>query len=224
MAKEKKIQAKDCKCCKCGKQAAAFFPAFDHEDPTDRVDRGYELAQKAISLDESFALSYCALGSVHLMRKEHDAAVKAGQLAVDRQPSDAEAYSRLAVFHGFNGDWQQAADACDVARRLNPLFVNGPYLNIKHMSLAVCGRYSASIEAFEENLQAGGPVGPPALVFAAASYHALGRAEDAERCRSQLEAGFPAFRLRGWNYTKLIRNEFNRDQVIAHMQAAGIPH
>jgi hypothetical protein len=32
---EKMIQAKNCKCIKCGKQAVAFFPCFDPDIPNN---------------------------------------------------------------------------------------------------------------------------------------------------------------------------------------------
>ena len=32
---EKKVYAKDCKCCKCGKQAVAFWPVCDPDIPSN---------------------------------------------------------------------------------------------------------------------------------------------------------------------------------------------
>jgi len=201
----------------------AFFPAFGHGDFTEQVNRGFELATKAISLDESFALSYSALGMAHFMRREYDQAIAAGRQAIVRQPSDADAHSRLAWMLGLTGDWRGCVDEIDTARRLNPLFVNGPYLNIKHLSLSVNGRYQESIDAFEENVRIGGPVGAPALAFAIASYRGLGRHEDVARNLAQLKSGFPAFRLHGWNLPTVIRHPEARERVTELMLLAGIP-
>jgi TolB-like protein/class 3 adenylate cyclase len=200
----------------------AFFPVFGHEDPTEQVNRGFELAKKAISLDESFALSYSALGSAHVMRRQYDEAIAAGRQAITRQPSDADAHSRLAWILGFAGDLEACIDEIEIARRLNPLFVNGPYLNIKHMSLSVNGRYQESIDTFEENVRVQGPVGPPALAFAIASYFALERYGDAERYLARLQSDFPAFRLRGWNYLAVIRDPAVCDRITELMLHAGI--
>jgi len=200
----------------------AFFPVFGHEDPTAQVNRGFELAKKAISLDESFALSYSALGSAHLMRRQYDEAIAAGRQAIARQPSDADAHSRLAWILGFAGDLEACIDEIEIARRLNPLFVNGPYLNIKHMSLSVNGMYQESIDTFEENVRLQGPVGPPALAFAIASYFALERYGDAERYLARLKSDFPAFRLRGWNYLAVIRDPAGCDRITELMLHAGI--
>ena len=198
------------------------FMVFGHGDPTEQVNRGFELATKAISLDESFALSYSALGAAHFMRREYDEATAASRQAIVRQPSDADAHSRLAWILGCMGDWRGCVDEIDTARRLNPLFVNGPYLNIKHLSLAVNGRYQDAIDAFEENVRIGGPVGPPALALAIAAYRALDRHQDAARYLAQLKSAFPAFRLRGWNYLTVIRDPAARDRVTELMIHAGV--
>jgi len=201
----------------------SFFSAFGHGDPTEQVNRGFALASKAVSLDESFALSYSALGAAHIMRQEYDEAIAAGRQAIARQPSDADAHSRLAWILGSTGDLEDCIDEIETARRLNPLFVNGPYLNIKHLSLAVNGRYQESIDAFEENVRIGGPIGPPALAFAIASYCALERHEHVVRNLDQLGSTFPDFRLQGWNYPTVIRDPVARDRMSELMLQAGIP-
>ena len=157
------------------------------------------------------------------MRREYDEAIAAARHAIARQASDADAHSRLAFFLGFTGDSQGCVDEIEIARRLNPLFVNGPYLNLKHISLSVNGRYQESLDAFEENVRIGGPIGPPALAFAIASCRGLGRHEDEARYLAQLKSAFPAFRLHGWNQPAIIREPEARDRVTELMLLAGIP-
>jgi TolB-like protein len=200
----------------------SFFSSFGNADLTEQLNRAFELATKAVSLDESLALSYSALGAVHMMREHYDEAIVAGRQGVERQPGDADAHSRLAWILGATGDLDGCIDAIDTARRLNPLFINGPYMNIRHMSLAVNGRYRESIETFEQNVGIGGPVGPPAIAFAIASCQALQRHQDAARYLAQLNSAFPDFHLRGWNYPTVIRDPKARERVIGLMREAGI--
>ena len=200
----------------------SFFAAFDHVDPRPRIERAFALANQAMELDDSLALSHSALACAHLMSGRLREAMDAGRDAVTRQPSDADAHSRLAWCLGFAADWQGSNDAIEIARRLNPVFVNGPYLNIKHLSAAVCGEYEQSIRAFEENARAGGPVGPPALAFAVASCMGLGQTNDAIDYANQLNTTFPGFRLEGWNYINIILDEDVRRQLIELMVQGGV--
>jgi hypothetical protein len=83
--------------------------------------------------------------------------------------------------------------------------------------------YDGTIRSYEENVGRGGPVGPPALAWAAAAYWTLGRREDAERTAVQLTTRFPAFRLGTWNFFKLLKLPEDRQRLHDLMRAAGIP-
>ena len=87
----------------------------------------------------------------------------------------------------------------------------------------MAGNYQDALSAHEKNIARGGPVGPPALCWAAASYTADGQNQASVDTVAMLTSKFPDFRLSGWNFLKLIEDEGERDRVTALMRQAGIP-
>ena len=200
-----------------------FSAVFDHADPTARIERAFELANKAIETDETFGWSYTALAITLLNRGEHEQAMAAGRTAIECQPNDADAHAWLAFILGLAGDSLEGITTIDQAIRLNPLFVNGPYLNMRTMIQVIGARYQDAIESHEQNIRRGGPIGPPVLAFAAAALGAIGRTEDARSKTAQLMERVPDFRLSGWNLLALFRHADERKRVEDHMVASGVP-
>ena len=89
--------------------------------------------------------------------------------------------------------------------------------------MLVAQDYDGAVRSYEENLKRHGPVGPPVLSWAAAAYWALGRRDDAGRAVAQLAAGFPAFRLTGWNFLERLLSPKDRRRLHSLMHDAGLP-
>jgi class 3 adenylate cyclase len=87
--------------------AYAYFAetlVLDYVNQWGKVDRplekAYELAQRAVTLDETSAPAHTALGSVSLWRRQHDQAVLEHQKALILDPNYADGRMGLArVFH-----------------------------------------------------------------------------------------------------------------------------
>jgi len=201
----------------------SFSAVWDHSDPTEVIARADALAQKAIAVDDSFGWSYTALGLVLLNRKRHSDAIAAARAAIIRQPGDADAHGYLGLVLGFDGQTSEAIAEINQALKLNPQFINGPYLNMRGLTEMLAGEYDASIESFLENIGRGGPVGPPAICWGAASYVGAGRKGEAKDFTARLKAQFPGFSMTNWNYPALIRKADVREKVIGLMREAGVP-
>ncbi len=209
-----------------GYAGAAWTLSFDamwsHEDAGAGVGRAMALAQQAIKVDETFAWSHTALGFAFLNKLQHDKAMAASAQAIALQPNDADAHAHHGLILGISGQHAQGIAAVERAIPLNPQFVYEPYLNIMAQIKLMAGDYQGSITAFEENVSRQGPIGPPALCWPAAAYWALGQKDDAARMSAMLSEKFPEFRLKGWNFHKLIREPGVRDRLQDLMLAAGV--
>ena len=201
----------------------AFGAMFGHFDVSDIATRAVALARKAVELDDSFGWSYVALCLALLLQGRHEEAIASVDEAVARQPNDADAHAYRGLILATSGRPELGVEPVEHAMRLNPQFVNGPYLNLRGIIMVMAQDYDGAARSFEENSARHGPVGPPALAWAATAYWALGKRDDAERAVEQLKTRFPGFRLESWNFLKLIRSPEDRRRIRDLMRAAGLP-
>jgi tetratricopeptide (TPR) repeat protein len=200
-----------------------FGSLFAHGDCSAAIDRAVDLARKAIAVDETFGWAYTALALALMQQGEYDDAIAASQQAIERQPSDADARAYRAIVLGISGRPGEAIECVDEAIRLNPRFVNGPYLNIRAQVSMIAADYEAAVQSLKRNIRRQGPVGVPALCTGAASYWALGRTEEAHAMVQRLASQFPEFRLGTWNFLTIPRDPDVRERVTELMRAAGVP-
>jgi adenylate cyclase len=196
---------------------------FGHFDVDETAKRAVTLARKAVEIDGSFGWSYVGLGLALLLQGRHDEAIAAVNEAVARQPNDADAHASRGLILAFSGHPELGIEPVERAIRLNPQFVNGPYLNMRSVIMVMARDYAGSVLSFEENIARHGPIGPPILAWAQTAYWALGRADDAKRIAVQLATRFPAFRLGNWNFLELVRSREERRGFCELMRSAGLP-
>ena len=83
--------------------------------------------------------------------------------------------------------------------------------------------YQGTVAAYEENLENGGPVGPPLMSWVAAAYSALGRKQEADQLAGQVADRFPGFGLTNWNFLVMPRRPEDRRRMHDLMRDAGLP-
>ena len=150
--------------------------------PKADVQRLLRLAQKAVATDESYAGSYVALGTAHLMKREHDKAVAAAQEAVRLEPSFATGHAFLGTYLHWAGRGDEAIESMKTAMRLEPNATgNVPLRNATFLGYAyfTAGRYDDAISTLDRNYEAYVRRASPGLAFLAAAYTATGQDEKA---------------------------------------------
>jgi adenylate cyclase len=118
------------------------------QDPGS-LDRAYEMAQKAIALDDSYAGAHTLLGWVYLWRKQHDLAIAQLELAIALNPNEANHYADLAQVLIFAGKPAEAVEWVEKAMQLRPRYpVQYPFtLGFAYLFLE---RYDEAIAALQE--------------------------------------------------------------------------
>ncbi|MEX0338059.1 MAG: adenylate/guanylate cyclase domain-containing protein [Arenibacterium sp.] len=200
-----------------------FKALWSHDDPVALGMRAEALAYKAISVDKSFSFSYTVLGLALLAQRRFDECLENVDKAILLSPNDADSHVFAAVMHSMCGNNERAIAHAEKSFRLSPNFVNGPYLNVICHTNFMAGNFEDAVTAFETNRSRGGPLGPPAFCWAAASYRNTGRQDAARQVVDQLTSGFPGFHLEDWNFLALIQDDERREQVRSQFLEAGIP-
>ena len=201
----------------------SFGSMWGHSKEQKTVDQALELANKAISIDDTFAWSYTARATALLVTGRHDEALLAVEKGISLQPSDADAHAFYGFIQSNCGRYEGAIDSIDRAIRLNPQFYYGPYLNMRGHGNLLAGNYSAAVADFTENVERNGPFGPPAYCWFATALMANGQIEESQKMVEKITTQFPAFRISGWDFLDLIQHSEIRGKLVEMMIATGIP-
>ncbi|MGI9491522.1 MAG: tetratricopeptide repeat protein [Geminicoccaceae bacterium] len=156
------------------------------EDPQAELAAAINYAQTAIDKDPDFALGHGALGFAFALSGKSDKGFEAAKLAVMLQPSDAISRWLSAMSYLIGKDPVNSIIQVKEALRLDPLEHRMPYLNTLGAASLANGQYSLAVQAFEQNIKRGGPVGPPVHFFRAVAYAQLGDSETARRIFAEL--------------------------------------
>ena len=73
------------------------------QDP-QTLEQAFEVAQKAIALNDSLPWAHTALGAVYLLQKQHDQARAEAERAIALDPNLADGYGLLAAILNASGE------------------------------------------------------------------------------------------------------------------------
>jgi adenylate cyclase len=84
------------------------------------LERALELAQKAISLDDSLSGAHSLLGGVYALKQQYDQALTESERAIALAPNNADSYHGQAHVLNWMGRPEEAIQMMEQAMRLNP--------------------------------------------------------------------------------------------------------
>jgi len=189
------------------------------ESPDQSLARAFELAQKAISLDDSNAAAYGTLGLIHMMKKQYDKAIAECERAVSLDPNSAENFMRLGTVLNYAARAEEAIPYIQNAIRLNPL---PPALYFVQLAVSYrdSGQYEKAIEASKKALQREPNTEYP-YIHMAISYIRLGREEEARAAAAEVLRINPKFSLE--RYAKILPFiQPIADRVVEDLRKAGL--
>ncbi len=93
-----------------GLAAAHFYDVWygTTDSPDQSLARAFELAQKAISLDDSNAAPHGTLGQIYMMKRQYDKAIAECERALSLDPNSAENLFRLGMVLNWAGRAEEA--------------------------------------------------------------------------------------------------------------------
>ena len=146
-------------------------------DPQN-METAFELVQKAIRLNDSYASAYWILGMIYLWKdREHEQAIAAAKKAIALDPNNASAYSVLAEILKFAGRPAEVIELMEKAMRLNPRY-SPFYLFQSGSAYYYMGQYDRALTLLKKAV-ARLPNHMPTHGYLAAIYTELGREEEA---------------------------------------------
>jgi TolB-like protein/Tfp pilus assembly protein PilF len=191
------------------------------KSPKSCVERALELAQKAISMDESDPCGYETLSFIYLIKRQHDRAIAEAERAIALDPNGADAYYRLGHALHYAGRAEEAIVSLEKAIRINPIAPATYFLNLGR-SYRAAGRYEEAIGEFRKAINR-----TPDNFFAhfglAATYSLAGREEEARAEVAEVLRIKPNTSLKGSERNLPYKNKADTDHLINAMRKAGLP-
>jgi adenylate cyclase len=154
-------------------------------DPQN-LERAFELARKAVELDDAQPTAHWTLGYVYLMKRQHEQAIAEAERTIALDPNNANAYVQLGDLLVYVGRAQETIGLVEKAMRLNPHYPAN-YANALGLGYWATGRYEEAIAPLKEAIRRMPNFGPAhwnlTVVYSELGREAEARAEAAEILR-----------------------------------------
>jgi adenylate cyclase len=191
------------------------------KSPGKDMERAFELAQKAITLNDSVGSPHSLLGYIYLANQQYEKAVAEVEQAVALSPNDADARAHMANIFNYVGKREEAINLSKQAIRLNP-FPQSYYFSFLGDALCLAGQYEEAIKAYKKalHLNPNDSLSKPGLAVA---YSLLGREEEARAMASEFLMMRPRFSVKQWAMGVPYKNRADITLFADTMRKVGLP-
>jgi TolB-like protein/Tfp pilus assembly protein PilF len=190
------------------------------KSPQESVNQAFELAQKALSLDELHPDAYNLLGWGYLTKRQYENGIAACERAVAINPNHAHSLFFLGIALSVSNRPHEAIPYFERALRLNPLDPAPALIGLGD-TYRVMGRYEEAIPRLNKAL-VHKPKHFTVLLNLAACYSELGREEEANAVVEQILKLNPKFSLERFAKRMLHRGAVKK-RYLAALRKAGLP-
>jgi adenylate cyclase len=193
---------------------------WDKSEPTS-YETALKYAELAVASDPTSHHAYVSLGYVRLFQRRHDDALAAGEKAIVRGPSCADAYHVAGMFLGYAGDFRKSSEYQEQAQRLSPIARNESMVDEArakfHLGKLAAARDVASRVLVDK------PHWLTAETTLAAALWKLGREDEARATVRKMLANHPNLTASRWAQGLPYRNQSDLDALMTPLRQAGMP-
>ena len=147
------------------------------ESRAKSLQMAFELAQKALAIDDSHDGPHSLLNSIYRKKRQYDKALSEAERAIALNPNASDAYMMLAFTLGELGRWEESVLYAKKSLRLSPFPGAYPFFSLGR-AYFMTGQLDESIITWKKVLQVN-PNYLPAHAFLAACYRSLDRYAEA---------------------------------------------
>ena len=190
------------------------------KSPRETLEKGIQLAKKAIAMDDSLPLPHIFLVGFYSYKREYEKAIAAGERAVALDPSGSSAYAAYAAALLFACRPEEAIPLLQKAIRLNPNADPITFLNFGH-ALRMTGRFEEAVLAFKKALQRA-PNNLIAHIGLGATYSLMGREREARAEAEEILRINPKFSLDYFKIASPYKDPSEIDKIADALRKAGL--
>jgi adenylate cyclase len=192
-------------------------------DAADRpLEHAYELAQRAVTLDDSYARAHFALGNANLWKRQHNQAFAEFKRAVALDPNFASGHIGMGWVLQYAGRSEEAIELINRGMRLDPHYAANR-LHWLAQAYFQLGRYGEAIDLLKRAIIRK-PETDVSRVLLAASYGFLGRVAEARAEWAEALRVNPQYSLEHRRQILPYKDPREFDRLVEGLRKAGLPY
>jgi adenylate cyclase len=188
--------------------------------PRKSMDRAFELAKKALSINESLFSARNLFGSIYIIKGQHEKAIAEVERAIALAPNSAQSHAVYGWALYNLGRYEESIAILKKAIRLNPIpdsivfyFLGTAYF--------LNGQHKEAITALKKAIHLQ-PKNLFAHIMLAATYASSGHKDEAYAEAAEVLKINPGFSLDYWAKMPTFKNQDDKDRVVEGLRRAGL--
>jgi adenylate cyclase len=190
------------------------------KSPQESIEKGIQMAQKVLAMDDSIGLAHGVLGHLYALKKEHDKGIAEKERALALDPGGARLHMWYAMSLNWVGRSEEAITIYQKGFRLNPFGDTRTFLNYG-TALRDAKRFEEALSAYRKALQR-----EPNNIFAhthlAALYIMMGHEKEARAEAAEVLRINPKFSVDIWAKAMPYKDQSHIDKLINAWRKAGL--
>ena len=182
-------------------------------------DEAFEMARRAVALDENDTLCQLAMAWANFHRGAHELADQHLAKALALNPNQMSTRADVAIFQNFRGEPEKAIDGLLDVIRIDPYYtpswywgeLGAAYFNARRYDEAIASmRRSAALTNWQR-------------AWLAASYAMVGKPDSAKECAAELLRRMPGFSVRQFVAKEPLQRSGDKQHLAEGLRQAGLP-
>jgi adenylate cyclase len=190
------------------------------KSPQESLRTAMELAEKAVSLNDSLGGAHGLLGNLYVMTRQYDKGIREAERAVELEPNGADAHMFLGMALRFADRAEEAIPILKKAIRLDP-HAPGLYLNVLAGAYREVEKYEEAIVWGEKSVQQN-PENVLSRVTVCSIYTLAGRMDEAQIQAKEIMRLNPNFSVERFARTDPQKNQAAKKRYIDALRKAGL--
>jgi adenylate cyclase len=189
------------------------------KSPQETLEKGIELAQKALAMDDSIAVAHALLGNLYISKREYDKAIAEAERAVALNPGGMTCVWSYGLCLCYAGRPEEAIPVFQKAIRISPS-AHFLYTSLG-MALRMTGRFEEAVSAYKKGMQLE-PGAPAPHIGLAATYSLMGREKEAQAEAAEVLRINPRFSVDSFRLIFLFKDQSETDKYVNALHKAGL--
>jgi adenylate cyclase len=189
------------------------------DSPEESVQKAFQCAQKAISLNES-PLAHALLSWIYTVTRQYEIALVEAKKSIALGPNSADAHAWYAFVLYFAGEPEKALSLNERALRMNP-FPPSWYFVLLGYGYRLLRDYEQAIQAFKKAINKE-PTNLFARIYLAATYAMSGREKEAQAQAHEALRIDPSFSLEYFARQSPYKDHAETERVVDALRKAGL--
>jgi len=190
------------------------------KSPRETIEKGIELVQKALAMDDSIADAHGLLCRLYLTKREYAKAIAEGERAVALNPGGTSVLVSYAASLAVAGRPEEAIPLFQKAIRLNPFGPSQLYRQFGE-ALRDTGRFEEAVSAYKKAIQLA-PDNITAHIHLTTTYIWMGREKEARAEAAEVLRINPKFSVDSHANMLSFKDQSVNDRVVDALRKAGL--